>query len=219
MGFWSLDEKTQLALIMAGLMGASTAGCDRRTEVMDPEPPDAVADDYGMDAGPDGPPVADPLPSDMGPDGPPVSDMLPPDQGPDGPPIADPLPPDQGADGPPIADPLPPDASAQHQRNPGWSTPSRPGRSLPLRRDFRSRIQVTTDGEQLVCNALIRGADPRQLKFRWITSGGVLDSTEAQQVRWTPPRTPGRHMVQVTVRDGHGALSVDMLLHDVDPTP
>ncbi len=215
MGFWSLDEKTQLALIMAGLMGASTASCFRRSEVMDPVPPDAVADGYGADMGPDGPVVSDPLPADMRIDSPIVSDMVPPDQGPDGPPVSDMLPPDTGPDGPPMADPLPPDASAQFQKSPGWSRPARPGRSLPLRRDFRSRIQVRREAGQIICTALIRGAEAEGLTFRWITSGGVLDSKEGQEVRWTPPATPGRHMVQVTVRDGHGAISIDMLLHDV----
>ena len=216
MGFWTLDEKTQLALIMAGLMGTTTSSCIRRSEVMDPVPSDMITDGRGADLGPDGPPVADPLPPDMGPDGPPVSDMLPPDQGLDGPPVADPLPPDQGVDKPPMADPLPPDASASFSQSPRWSVPARPGRALPLRRDFRSRIQAHRDGDQIVCKALIRGGDPARLTFRWTTSGGALNPPEGQQVRWTPPTTPGRHMVQVTVRDGHGALSVDMLLHDVD---
>jgi len=224
MGFWSLDEKTQIALIMAGLVGASASGCKlRRQQVMDPVPQDMTADEQGLDMGPDGPPVADPLPPDMGPDGPPVSDMLPPDQGPDGPPIADPLPYDLSVDhasskpdAPPISDPLPPDAAGAFSPSPRWSRPSRPGRSLPLRRDFRSRIQARRDGDALLCKALIQGGDAARLTFRWITSGGTLSSPEGQQVRWTPPTTQGRHMVQVTVRDGHGAISVDMLLHDVE---
>ena len=115
-----------------------------------------------------------------------------------------------------MADPLPPDASANFSRSPGWSQPSLPGRALPLRRDFRGRIQARRDGDALVCKALIRGGDPARLTFRWITSAGELDQPEGQEVRWTPPTTAGRHMVQVTVREGHGALSVDMLLHDVD---
>ena len=222
MGFWSLDEKTQLALIMAGLVGVSTSGCRlRRGDVMDPVPTDMTAAEQGVDMGLDGPPVADPLPPDMGPDGPPVSDMLPPDLGADM--HWDPAPYDMSVDhtsskpdAPPISDPLPPDAAAAFSPSPRWSRPSRPGRNLPLRRDFRSRIQAQRDGDALLCKALIQGGDPARLTYRWITSGGELSSPEGQQVRWVPPTTPGRHMVQVTVRDGHGAISVDMMLHDVE---
>ena len=129
MSFWDLDEKAQLALLMAGVLGTTgAAGCDRN--VADPVPPDAsvdardslVADMVPPDARADVM-ISDPVPPDAKIDvmvsdmAPPdakidvmVSDMAPPDAKIDVM-VSDMAPPDAKVpDGPMVVDPPPPDA-------------------------------------------------------------------------------------------------------------
>ncbi len=221
MSFWDLDEKAQLALLMAGLVGTTTtAACDRRVD--DPVPPDAmadardsmVADQVPPDARPDTL-MSDPLPPDAKADVM-VSDMAPPDaKAADGPMVVDPPPPDAKlADAPPIADPLPPDASAPYS-----STPRRgarhAGQALPLSRDFRTRVKAVTSIDHVSLTAETRGVGNPALRHTWTVSGGTLDRADRANVRWTPPTTPGRHMAQVVVRDGRGSIAVDVYLYEV----
>jgi hypothetical protein len=227
MGFWFLDDKTQLALLLAGLLSAGgAAGCDDGR----PVPSDAKARDGSIDW-----PVADMVPPDARADVP-IADPLPPDAWPDSP-IADMVPPDAQPDVP-IADPLPPDFQTIHPRppksfppaQPGQAmlrrpsrslSPSQPGHELPIDRRLDARIQARqlegSDGPlQLELTASCRGADPAELTYRWVTSSGTLDDTEGFKVRWTPPSTPGRHMVQVVVRDGDRAVAVHALYFTVE---
>ncbi len=205
MSFWDLDDKAQLALLMAGLMGtASAAGCDRRVD--DPVPPDAMAD--ARDSL-----VADMVPPDAKPDKPPVVDPPPPDAKVDVM-VSDMAPPDAKPDQPPIADPLPPDATAPP------SYPSQRGRqqarpALPLSRNFRTRVRGVTSLNHIEMTAVTRGVGNPALLHKWTVSGGTLERDNRQTVRWRPPTSPGRHMAQVVVRDGHGSIAVDVYLHEV----
>ena len=234
MSFWDLDDKAQLALLMAGLVGTTTAaGCDRRVD--DPVPSDAMADardslvadmvppdakpDIVMsdppppDAKPDQPPVVDPPPPDAKVDVM-VSDMAPPDAKADVM-VSDMAPPDaKPPDTPPVADPLPPDASAPYSSTPRRSTP-RARRALPLSRDFRTRVKAVTSPDHVQLTAVTRGMGNPALRHTWTISGGTLDRTDRANVSWTPPTTPGKHMAQVVVRDGRGSLAVDVYLHEV----
>ena len=236
MSFWDLDEKAQLALLMAGLVGTTTAaGCDRKVD--DPVPPDAmadardsmVADMVPPDAKPDvmisDPPppdaaadvmISDPLPPDATADVM-VSDMAPPDAKAADVMVSDMAPPDAKvakADMPPIADPLPPDASAPYSSTPGRGTPrARP--ALPLSRDFRTRVTAVTSLDHVTLTAVTRGVGNPAMRHSWSVSGGTLDRTDRATVRWIPPTTPGRHMAQVVVRDGRGSIAVDVYLHEV----
>ena len=216
MSFWDLDERAQLALLMAGLMGATgAAGCDRHVD--DPGPPDAAADSKRQDYN-----VSDMAPPDSRPDGPPVADPPPPDawlldkgQHKDIS-VSDMVPPDAKADSPPIADPLPPDASAPASQPPRGQMGQGNQRILPLSREFRTRISAApaASGGGIQLRAQTAGAGMRQLRHSWVASAGTLDRADRQIVRWTPPATPGRHMVQVVVRDGRGHLAVDVFLHE-----
>ena len=204
MSFWDLDEKAQLALLMAGLMGtAGASGCDRRVD--DPVPPDAMADARDSQA-------ADMVLPDTKADVM-VSDMAPPDAKADVM-VSDMAPPDAKPDTPPIADPLPPDASAPYSSTPGRGTP-RARHALPLSRDFRTRVTAVTSLDHVQLTAVTRGVGNPALRHTWTISGGALDRTDRQTVVWTPPTTPGRHMAQVVVRDGRGSIAVDVYLHEV----
>ena len=230
MSFWDLDEKAQLALLMAGLVGTtSAAGCDRRVD--DPVPPDAMADARDSlvadmvlpaDTKPDVL-MSDPPPPDAKADVM-VSDMAPPDAKPDQPPVVDPpppdfmvpdpAPPDAKPDQPPIAEPLPPDATAPPSYPPQRGhQQARP--ALPLSRNFRTRVRAVTSLNHIDLTAVTRGVGNPALLHRWTISGGTLDRDNRQTVRWRPPTTPGRHMAQVVVRDGRGSISVDVYLHEV----
>ena len=218
MSFWDLDEKAQLALLMAGLMGtAGASGCDRRVD--DPVPPDAMADARDSQAAdkvlPDT--KADVMVSDMAPPDAKadvmISDPLPPDAKADVM-VSDMAPPDAKPDTPPIADPLPPDASAPYSSTPGRGTP-RARHALPLSRDFRTRVTAVTSLDHVQLTAVTRGVGNPALRHTWTISGGALDRTDRQTVVWTPPTTPGRHTAQVVVRDGRGSIAVDVYLHEV----
>jgi hypothetical protein len=213
MSFWDhLDERSQLALLMAGLV-AGAGACDSRT--VDPLPSDArvdslVADMVPPDARVDG--VADPLPPDARPDLP-VADMLPPDARPDQL-VSDMLPPDARLDQL-VSDMLPPDASA-FSPSPQQRPQQRRAPRLPLSRELRTRIRARNSGPQLQLTAETRGLPSAQVgDYRWLASDGTLDQAQGKRVCWTPPRTPGRYMVQVTVRDGKGAICVDVFVHEV----
>jgi hypothetical protein len=52
----------------------------------------------------------------------------------------------------------------------------------------------------------------QRLSFVWTASAGTLSTTTAGEVLWTPPAGPGRHLVQVEVRDGERALAVDAIV-------
>ena len=188
MGFFLLDEKTQLALLMAGLVATGAGGCGDRGPVGDSKPPGEKQVYYD-----------DPLPPDMGDSM--VADMLPPDAGPDVP-IADPLPADSNAFS---SFPSPPAPSLPESRS-----------RLPLNRSLRARIEARRVGERLELTARCRATDRSRLSYRWTASAGLLDRTDAATVLWTPPASRGRHMVQVTVRDSDRTISIDVFLHDVE---
>jgi len=223
MGFWFLDDKTQLALLLAGLMGTGgvAAGCDDGRPVGLDAGPDArpdimISDMLPPDAQPDVM-ISDPLPPDARPDVM-ISDMLPPDASPDVP-IADPLPSDASA-----ASPLPPGQGGQGKfqfqlpdRQQAMPTPGR-GDRLPLNRSLRTTIQAMPrpDGDGLELTARTRAPQSSRLTYRWRISGGVLDRTDAALVRWTPPTESGRHMAQVTVRDQDRTVFVAVHLHTVE---
>jgi len=202
MGFWFLDDRTQLALLLAGLIGAGgAAGCDDGR----PVPLDGGRGDVRPDVM-----VSDMLPPDASPDVM-VSDMLPPDASPDV----------------PIADPLPSDASAATPPRPGqWGAfqiqpPDRqslPGRGdrLPLNRSLRTVIQALPRAGGIELVARSQAPDPARLTYSWRASGGTLDRSDGPTALWSPPTTPGRHMVQVTVRDQHRTIFVAVHLHTVE---
>jgi hypothetical protein len=212
MGFWQLDEKTQLALLMAGLAGAGLAGCDDRPTTVDPVPGDFRVDK---------PQVVDPAPNDFRVDKPQVVDPPPRDFRVDQPMVVDMVPPDMKVDTkkkidfPPPVDPLPVDASAANPSRPGLPPAPQPqGRErLPINRDLRTVIKARrlADG-RLELRAVSSGA--AAIRHGWIASAGSLDRSDGEVVIWTPPATRGLHMVQVTARDGSRAISVDVMLHE-----
>lgn len=205
MGFWFLDDKSQLALLIAGLVGSvGAAGCDDTPVVVDPAVRDARVD---------GPPVVDPAPIDFRMERPGDSRL-------DLPPVVDPAPVDLRADrskvdSPMVVDMLPPDAAAG--ATPAPRAPSRqPGKELPLQRDLRARVVARSlAGGVLELQARPMGAAPEKLSYHWRVSGGQLDRRDVAKVRWTPPRSPGAHLAQVTVRDGTRAIAVEAFLHIV----
>jgi hypothetical protein len=82
---------------------------------------------------------------------------------------------------------------------------------LPLSRALNVRIaRLPGPGDTLHLRALPTYASPR-LSFVWTASAGTLSSTTAGEVLWTPPEGPGRHLIQVVVRDGERALAVDAI--------
>ena len=211
MGFWFLDEKSQLALLVAGLMSSvGAAGCDR-TAVMDPVPPDSRVD-HGRDRQKtDKPQVVDPAPPDL------RLERRPADlRRTDFPPVVDMLPPDLRADYPLVVDMVPPDAAASGaapQPLP-QPQPSPPNPKLPLDRDLRAKIVARQlPGGALELRASPLGREAASLSYRWKVSGGTLDQATAATVRWVPPGTPGPHLAQVTVRDGDRAVAVEVFLH------
>jgi len=209
---FSLDQRSQLALIFAASV-TSLAGCGDRTVVTDPMPGDAAPVDGHRD-GRDG---ADVL----------VSDMLPPDAQYDRAqydmPVPDPMPIDASGSDIPYNDPMPTDAAwhlPPHQLDPpppirGFETDpaARATRdSLPLPRGLNVRIARTAQPDGTTrFRAVTSFANPR-LSYVWMASAGALSSTTAGEVVWTPPQGPGRHLVQVTVRDGERALAVDAVI-------
>lgn len=196
MSFWDLDERAQLALLMAALVGTTTSASCSCVNDPPPRPFDADVRDFQAPdvLQPDtGPPTRDTRVDVM------VADMVPPDAKPDA---------------PPTADPLPPDAMSPNSSTPGRGTPPRRP-ALPLSRDFRTRIKAVTTLDHVTLTAKTRGLGNPALSHTWTISGGVLDGDHRQTVRWTPPTAPGRHMAQVVVRDGRGALAVDVYLYEV----
>jgi hypothetical protein len=219
MSFWSFDDKTQLALILAGLIGGAgaTAGCDDGRPVPSDAGPHTehqadgiVADMLPPDAQPDIV-IADPLPEDASVDVP-IADMLPPDASPDVP-IADPLPPDASAS----STPLPGAGFGQSQRaqRPGPQADRRS--SLPLARDLRASIAARklSDGV-LRLQARAPAAPGARLRYRWKVSHGTLDSSSAAAVTWQLPAGPGRYLAQLTVRDGDRTVSVEVFVYTVE---
>jgi hypothetical protein len=222
MGIFFFDDRTQVALLVAGLLGggAGLGGCEA-TQVVDMVPTDMHAEprkdarvdarkDGRADARKDGPLDVDPLPPDAHAEGRrdgPQRDHW----------IVDPLPPDGRVDARKdswIVDPLPVDASA------GGSTPApkpqpRSGEALPLERELRASIRSQRRGAQLELVAHVAGEARSELTYRWKASGGALDHGDRSSVRWTPPTGKGRHMVQLTVRDGKRTISVDVLIYEV----
>jgi hypothetical protein len=83
---------------------------------------------------------------------------------------------------------------------------------LPLSRALNVRIaRLGGPGEAVRLRAVPTYASPR-LSFVWTASAGTLSSTTTGEVLWTPPEGPGRHLVQVVVRDGERALAVDAIV-------
>jgi hypothetical protein len=149
--------------------------------------------------------------------------MLPPDAEPDAPPIADPLPPDFQTVHPKPPKSFPPaePGRAMLRRPSKILSPDQPGHALPIDRRLGARIharQIEQSGGpvQLELTASCHGADPAELTYRWITSAGILDETEGLKVRWTLPSTPGRHMVQVVIRDRDRAVAVHAFYFTVE---
>lgn len=197
MGFWIFDDKTQLALIMAGLIGATgAAGCDDGRPVpSDAQVDGVVADPLPVDS--------DPVPPDASPDYM-VSDMLPPDARPDVI-IADPLPPDAGSAS------LPNRGAGGFAEDPGAGKQS----AIPLPRDLRAAIQARrlADGS---LKLLARAPTRPGVRYSWKVSHGALDRDDAAAVRWQVPATPGRYLAQLTVRDGDRTVSVEVFVYNVD---
>jgi hypothetical protein len=192
MGFWFLDERAQLALLMAGLLsgcGSSAPSSDAREwQVVDPAPRDMRVEHQPRELS------GDPLPRDFN--------------------VVDPLPSDLRVDQRrremQVVDMVPPDASASWASQPHPAAQSKG--ALPLDRALRARIAAVARGSALELTARPEG---QHLSYRWKVSGGGLDRTDGRTVRWTPPRSKGRHLAQLTVRDGSRAVSVDIYLHEV----
>jgi hypothetical protein len=192
MGFWFLDEKAQVALLMAGLLGgcgSSPSSSDAREfQVVDPVPRDMRGERVYRELS------GDPLPRDFN--------------------VVDPVPRDSRVDQRrremQVVDMVPPDASA------AWGSQPRPAAqskgALPLDRALRARIGVAARGDVLELTARAEG---QRLTYRWKVSGGTLDRSDGRTARWTPPREKGRHLAQLTVRDGDRAVSIDVYLHEV----
>jgi hypothetical protein len=199
MGFWFLDDKAQLALIMAGLLGAAGAsGCAGSR----PVPGDARVDKIQ---------VVDRVPEDFRAES--RRDYL----------IADPPPPDARPDRPRdhstlfldgmVVDMVPMDASATLPA-PKPQPAADPGKSLPLSRGLRaqivSRVQQGKIELSARCPAGLKG-----LTYRWRASAGTIERSDHQSTLWIPPTTKGTYIVQLTVRDGDRAISIDVLRHEV----
>jgi hypothetical protein len=217
MGFWFLDDRAQLALLMAGLVSAGAAGCGSN--------PAPLPSDMRVERRRDFQ-VSDPVPPDLRLEVN-VSDMLPPDARVDQRKrdqglrdqarrealVVDCVPPDmRRVDQPQVVDMVPVDASASWGPRPQPQATPRPGRALPLERVLRARIGVVARGNQLELTARDEG---QGRTYRWKVSGGSLDRSDGRTVRWTPPPTRGRHLAQLTVRDGSRAVSIDVYLHEV----
>jgi hypothetical protein len=83
---------------------------------------------------------------------------------------------------------------------------------LPLSRALNVRIaRLGTTGAAVRLHAVPTYRSPR-LSFVWTASAGTLSSASAGEVLWTPPEGPGRHLIQVVVRDGERALAVDAIV-------
>jgi hypothetical protein len=160
MGFWFLDDKTQLTLLMAGLLGGAAAACDSTPIAVDPAPRDFRVERRNFDTDPlprdmradwrrDGM-IADPLPRDMRSDRPAkldkpiIVDPLPPDMRRDVPKkldqpiVVDMVPPDmkldkpKKVDAPIVVDMVPQDMKAQKDAAASWGgTPQRPKQVQP----------------------------------------------------------------------------------------
>jgi hypothetical protein len=203
MTLFFLDRRSQLAILLAASV----------TQVVVPacggRPGPGPTEDAGADVH-----VSDPMPIDAQADYH-VSDPMPTDAHSD--PQFDPPPPDAQADYH-VSDPMPWDLA------PGQPTPRTETRpiaevpvpvradDLPLSRALNVRIARlgVTDGAVRL-RAVPTYAGPR-LSFVWTASAGTLSSTTAGEVLWTPPAGPGRHLVQVAVRDGERALAVDAIV-------
>jgi hypothetical protein len=84
--------------------------------------------------------------------------------------------------------------------------------ALPLPRGLNVRIARSprADGTVLF-KAVTSFASPR-LSYVWMASAGDISGATSGEVVWRPPAGPGRHLVQVTVRDGERALAVDAVI-------
>jgi hypothetical protein len=224
MGFWSFDDKTQIAMILAGLVGCGglTSGCG---QVADPAPPDARGEkrpDARLDFN-----IVDPAPIDLRADT--RHDASTQDIGKKQDlgekqdigkkqdiwiPAPDAAVKKDGGKKKDfwIVDPAPMDASAARPAPP--APRQRSGRTLPLDRELRARIRSRGVAGQLELSAETTSTST-VLSYRWQVSGGSLDRKEGRTVRWTPPTAKGRYLVQLTVREGSRAVSIDVLVRDV----
>ncbi|HEY3354283.1 MAG TPA: hypothetical protein VGQ83_13605 [Polyangia bacterium] len=206
---FGLDQRSQLALILAAsISGLAGAGCGDR-HVVDPMPGDAQAVDGRRDGGGDVL-IVDPMPIDA------RYDM----------PVPDPMPIDAGDDVP-VSDMLPPDGGWHYHQRAHELDPPPPLRTLPTEGDLADRaaradlplprglavriVRAARPDGTVLLRAATNRPGPR-LAFDWMASAGVLSSTTAGEVVWTPPEGPGRHLVQVSVRDGDRALAVDAVI-------
>jgi hypothetical protein len=215
MGFWFLDEKSQLALLISGLVGSlGAAGCgDNKPVVVDPAVRDGRVDHM----------IADPLPPDHRIDkrGPIYDDPAPRDTRLTDRPdfmVVDMVPVDMRTErkwkDAMVVDMVPFDAAAGPP-GPQAQPPKGPGAApkLPLARDLRAKIAPRRlAGGELELKVSADGVDPARLTYRWKVSGGSLDRTDAGTVRWTPPA--GTCLAQVTVRDGDRAIAVEVYIHN-----
>jgi hypothetical protein len=212
MGFWFLDEKSQLALLISGLVGSlGAAGCgDNKPVVVDPLPRDGrvehmVADMVPRDARAERKIdylIADPAPRDMRTDK--RKDAL----------VVDMVPRDLKTDLPLVVDMVPVDAAAGPP-GPQTQPPKGPGAApkLPLARDLRAKIATRRlAAGELELQVRTEGVDASRLTYRWKVSGGTLDQTDKGTVRWTPPAVTS--LAQVTVRDGDRAIAVEVYIHN-----
>jgi hypothetical protein len=205
MTLFFLDRRSQLAILLAASVTQVVApGCGDRhgpggpptdggadAIVVDPPPRDAQADYFQWD----------PMPIDA------QADYF----------MSDPMPWDAGhfqraqriedVDPPPPLRAIPEagDLAAAHERAARVD-------NLPLSRALNVRIaRLAGPGDAVRLRALPTYASPR-LSFVWTASAGTLSSTTAGEVLWTPPDGPGRHLIQVVVRDGERALAVDAIV-------
>jgi hypothetical protein len=195
-----LDRRSQLAILLAAsVTQVVVPACGGRPGGPGPDE-DGGADAHVRDAQSDYN-VSDPMPIDA------QADSL----------VADVMPPDAQADYH-VSDPMPWDLA------PGQPTPRTETRpiaempvpvradDLPLNRALNVRIaRLGVTGGAVRLRAVPTYAGPR-LSFVWTASAGTLSSTTAGEVLWTPPEGPGRHLVQVEVRDGERALAVDAIV-------
>jgi len=215
-----LDRRSQLAILLAasvtqvvvpacgGRPGPGGPHGDGGTDTLVPR--DAQAD-YHM---------SDPMPIDAQADILVVDDM-PPDAQVDQ--VDDPMPRDAQADYH-MSDPMPWDIAPGHpmqahevrgvpeERDLAAQGPAARADDLPLSRALNVRIaRLGGTSEAVRLRAVPTHASPR-LSFVWTASAGTLSSTTAGEVLWTPPEGPGRHLIQVVVRDGERALAVDAIV-------
>ena len=216
MTLFFLDRRSQLAILLAASVTQVVApGCGGRPG---PGPDGDGGIDGRVDAQADYH-VADPMPIDAQADH-----------------VDDPMPRDAQADYH-VSDPLPWDVSPEHglgirpELRIGDLDPPPPLRAIPEERELAAAHERTARADDLPLSralnvriARLPGQDdavrlravptyasPR-LTFVWTASAGTLSSTTAGEVLWTPPEGPGRHLIQVVVRDGERALAVDAIV-------